>query len=373
MGALKDKIKELIRKEGPITFERFMQGALYEPGLGYYARGPAPIGREGDFYTSSHLHPAFGAMLGVQMQEMRLLMGRPAGFTVVEMGAGAGYTAADMLGYLRDKEIFAGLRYVIVEPNPENIKVQREILTEYGDKASWVSSLKEVGPVCGCVLTNELLDALPVHLIEMDNGLKEIFVGIGEDGNFIEIKDTPSTPAIAAFLEEFNVSLPDGYRTEVCLRAAGWFNEAASALTEGFILTVDYGYSSDDYYSEDRSAGTLLCYKKHRISEDPLTDIGAKDITAHVNFSALKRWANEAGLKNIGFTPQGQYLVSLGIDGLIEEIYAEKEDYAFHAAKIKGLIMPGTMGETHKVLVQYKGPGEPVLKGFELRNRIDTL
>lgn len=380
MNPLKEALADTIRKDGPITFARFMQAALYEPGLGYYASGGSRIGIEGDFYTSSHLSAAFGSMLGVQMEELWGFMGRPGEFTVLEAGAGAGHAAKDMLDYLRDKEIFGSLGYMVIEPFPHARESQKKLLRDYEEKLSWRSSLREIEPgsVTGCVLTNELLDALPVHLVVMEDELKEIFVTLHDKGRFMETSGPPSTPGLEEYFEGFDITLPEGYRTEVCLGAKEWLRDAASVLSGGFVITVDYGYDAWDYYGEDRSSGTLLCYHKHQSSGDPLTDVGEKDISVHVNFSALKRWGEEFGLKGLGFCPQSQYLVSLGLDRFIEEKYAGTEDYPFEVAKIKGLIMPGTMGETHKVLLQYKGsastpPPTEEPRGFTLRNRIDTL
>jgi len=144
-------------------------------------------------------------------------------------------------------------------------------------------------------------------------------------------------------------------------------------LSEGFVLTIDYGYPAWDYYSEERNRGTLLCYYKHRVNEDPYQNIGQQDITAHVNFSSIKKWGEEFGFKTIGFCQQGTYLISLGIDEIIKELYENERDYLFEVAKIKRLIFPGTIGETHKVLIQYKGKENPTLKGFRMKNQVNKL
>jgi SAM-dependent MidA family methyltransferase len=262
------KIMERVLEEGPITFEAFMEMALYWPGLGYYAREDAEIGRAGDFYTSPHLHRAFGAMLGRQVEEMWQTMGRPGLFHVVEAGGGRGWLARDMLDYLRDREIFGSLRYALVEMNPHLARRQRELLSQYGDRLRWASSFGELGEIRGCVITNELLDALPVHLVEMRETLREIYVGV-RGGEFVETEGPPSSAAIPSYFEEFGVRLPPGYRTEANLRMRGWLREVSSVLKEGFVLTVDYGYPAWDYYGEDRTRGTLLCYHRHRSGENP--------------------------------------------------------------------------------------------------------
>jgi SAM-dependent MidA family methyltransferase len=369
---LEQKIIEMITEKGPITFEKFMEMALYEPGLGYYSSESTEIGRSGDFYTSQHVHPAFGTMMGRQLEEMWGIIGKPQVFYVIEPGAGAGLMCMDILTYLRKREIFRSLIYVIVEMNPHVENRQKKLLAEHQEKIKWVSSLKELHGVNGCVISNELLDALPVHLVEMDDGLKEVYVTV--DGGILrETKKKTSVPTLSEYLKEFSINLPEGYRTEINLRIKDWLRELNEAMSEGFVLTVDYGYPAPDYYSEERNRGTLLCYYRHQVSEDPYINMGSQDMTAHVNFSSLKKWGEELGLTTLGFCQQGTFLVSLGIDEIIQELYANSNDYLFEVAKIKRLIFPGTLGETHKVMIQYKGKGNPELRGFSMKNRKNRL
>lgn len=419
MNPLQQKIIDKIKSEGPITFKNFMEMALYEPELGYYTSQNTKIGRAGDFYTSPHLHPVFGAMIGKQIEEMWEVMGMPSDFQIVEMGAGVGYICKDMLEYYKGvdgsgsqgakggRKIFKNLRYIIVELNPAMREQQKNLLSDFLNKVRWVSSLRELNNIKGCILSNELLDAFPVHLIEMEDEVKEIYVGI-ENETFMSYRDTkenennppspsplptgervrmrgfsgerligikgkPSTQEIADYLKEFSIELPEGYKTEINLKIKEWLKEIDDVLTEGFIITIDYGYPAWDYYCEDRNRGTLLCYHKHQVIEDPYQNIGEQDMTAHVNFSSAKKWGEELGIKTIGFCQQGRFLISLGIDKEIAKLYKESRDYLFEIAKIKKLILPGTLGETHKVMIQYKGNGEPKLKGFSIRNQKDKL
>jgi len=372
MNPLEQKIAGKIRKEGPITFETFMDMALYEPDLGYYASEDIEIGRAGDFYTSQHLHSVFGLMLGKQLEEMWETMGRPSDFHAIEPGAGAALMAMDILTYLKDRDIFSSCRYVIVEPRSFMQEKQKKLLGNYSGKVEWVNSLKDLGSKRGCILSNELLDAFPVHLVDMEDELREIYVAL-EDHNFRETEGALSTAALGDYLREFSIDLPRGYRTEINLRIKNWIESAGEVLSEGFILTIDYGYPAQDYYSEERNRGTLLCYHKHRVSEDVYLNIGEQDITAHVNFSSLRKWGEELGFKTLGFCQQGIYLMSLGIDEVIKDLYTDSHDYLFEVAKIKRLIFPGTLGETHKVMVQYKGNGDPKLRGFGMKNQKDRL
>jgi SAM-dependent MidA family methyltransferase len=378
---LKQIIIERIKSQCPISFETFMEMCLYYPQLGYYTNNSTKIGRAGDFYTSPHLHPIFGAMIGNQIEEMWNLMGKPDLFHVVEMGAGMGYLAKDVLGYLhrsavssqqsgKEKEVFRHLKYTIVELNPSVKARQQELLSEFIDKVNWVSDLKDMEPIAGCFLSNELLDAFPVRAVEMSDELMEIYVDV--KGDELTEVTVPCGKDTKEFFKEFSVELPEGFRTEVNLRIKDWLRGVSEKLSEGFVLTVDYGYPAWDYYSEERSRGTLLCYHGHQVNENPYQNVGEQDMTAHVNFSALKKWGEEAGIKTIGFCPQGTYLVSLGIDEVIPELYGDSPD-AFEIAKIKGLILTEGMGESHKVMVQYKGSGDPELRGFSLRNQVGKL
>jgi SAM-dependent MidA family methyltransferase len=372
MNPLEQKIVDRIRREGPITFETFMEMALYEPGLGYYSRESTEIGKAGDFYTSHHLHPLFGAMIGKQFEEMHGALGSPPDFRVVEFGAGAGLMCLDIMNYLTRKDLFRSIKYVIVERNPFVREKQEKLLNAYADKIKWVENPAEMNPVSGCVFSNELLDSFPVHVVEMEGSLKEIYV-TEEDGEIKEIKGPLSSEDIADYIRDFSIQLAEGYRTEVNLRIRDWMRSVNEILSEGFVLTIDYGYPAWDYYGEDRNRGTLLCYHKHQVNENPYQNIGIQDITSHVNFSSVKKWGENAGFRPLGFCRQGTYLVSLGIDEMIGELYSDSSDYLFEVAKIKRLILPGTIGESHKVMIQYKGNGKPELMGFSIKNQADGL
>lgn len=369
---LERKIVQTITREGPITFEKFMEMALYDAEFGYYRSAKARIGREGDFYTSSYLHPAFGAVVGRQLEEFWEFMGMPHEFDVLEMGAGAGYLCKDILDSLRGRGVFEALRYGIIESSPAVAEEQRLLLSDHPDRVKWFTSIPETGGIRGCLLSNELLDAFPVHLVRMEEELKEIYVVL-EGGRFAESVGPPGDPALSDYFREFSVKMERGDRTEINLRIKDWLGSAASLFSEGFVFTIDYGYTSREYHSEDRNRGTLMCYRLHQVVEDPLVNIGEQDITAHVNFSAVKKWGEEAGFETLGFCGQGAYLASLGIDEEIKRLDPASKDYLFELARIKKLIMPQGMGESHQVMIQYKGPGAPKLKGFTMRNRMKYL
>jgi SAM-dependent MidA family methyltransferase len=372
MTILEQKLIERIRREGPLTFEKFMETALYEPKYGYYASDNAAIGREGDFFTSSHLHPAFGRTIARQIEEMWAVMTRPADFTVVEMGPGEGYASIDVLGYLRERECYNSIHYRIVERNPAMRQRQERRLAEFSDKVSWFTSLKEMDRFRGCLFSNELLDALPVHVVRMEDELKEVYV-TAREGSLGEEAGPLSTGDISRYFQEMNIRLEKGYQTEVNLRILDWLNEVNSVLKEGFVLTIDYGYTAREYYSEDRDRGTLVCYYRHHFGDNPFCNVGEQDITAHVNFSSLKMWGEQLGLQTAGFTSQGAFLISLGIEGDIRELDQNSRDFPFELARIKRLFLPQGLGESHMVMVQYKGGTMPALSGFTLRNRVRYL
>jgi len=375
--SLSDVIKNVIRSRGPITFERFMDMALYYPEKGYYNSYQNRIGRTGDFYTSPHLHEMFGAILARQVEECWELIGRPEHFMVVEQGAGRGYLALDLLNYLKGRDCYKDIKYFIIEISPKGLEFQRDLLREHEGKVCWVNGLDEIGNFQGCYLSNELVDAFPVHIVTMDNGLQEVFVDLDGD-HFVETLGTPSTNEIVEYMDLYRIAISSGYRTEVNLRVRPWINTVTKYLDEGFVITIDYGYDARDYYREERDRGTLLCYFRHQVRENPFEHVGEQDITAHVNFSDIKKWGEHAGLRTLGYCAQGTYLVSMGLDEIIIEKYNPEviepdENYQFEMAKIKGLITPGGMGESHKVMIQYKGDRDVALRGFTIRNRLHIL
>ncbi len=209
-----------------------MSLALYDPEFGYYTRPRTVIGRAGDFYTSPHLHRIFGMMIGRQMEEMWEIMGRPDRFQIVEMGAGMGYLAKDMLDYISTKELFGHIDYTIVELNPAVREQQKTLLSEHAGKISWVSGLGDIGTVAGCFLSNELLDALPVHLVVMRDELMEVFVSLPEapDNEHVDMLtevERPCNNAIAAYMQEFSIDLRKGYKTEINLKIKDWLTEVS--------------------------------------------------------------------------------------------------------------------------------------------------
>jgi SAM-dependent MidA family methyltransferase len=289
--------------------------ALHAPAVGYYARRGNPVGAAGDFYTSAELHPGFAALIGRQVQQLWLALDRPAPFMVHEGGPGSGLFARDLLDSLRAAapDLYTALRYGLEETSPALREIQQRTLAHAGHLglANWVESPAEHGPV-NLVFANELLDALPVHLVETRAGqLVELYVAWSDDRAFLQ-PGRPSTPLLVAYFERLGLQLVEGCRAEVNLAALDWLRAAARSIGRGLLLVLDYGYPAEILYSPSRRSGTLLCYYRHTLSSDPLRRIGDQDITSHVDFSSA-RWAGEsAGLTTLGLVSQSSLLHNLG-------------------------------------------------------------
>lgn len=376
MTSLEKDIIEIL-KTRDLSFEEFMQRALYTPELGYYMKEQPVIGRGGDFYTSSSIEGFFSVLMGIQTEEIWQAMGYPQEFVFLEFGSGTGHFALDMLSYLKNRPIYEALKYIIVELNPHRIRQQRTLLSDHEAVLTWISDIEEAAPFEGIIFSNELLDAFAVSVVVIKDGMPmELWLSLS-DGKITECLK-PIRPEIRRYILEFcpdmldGTSYEEGYRTEINLRIKDWLSDCSTHLKRGFIITVDYGYSALDYYSPDRNRGTLLCYYKHSVNEDPYINIGEQDITAHVNFSSLKKWGEELGLKTCGFASQGVFLASLDIERAIKYLYGANPD-AFAIARLKTLLVPQGLGESHKVMVQSKGLPEIRLRGFELSNRVRYL
>jgi len=349
-----------------ITFAQFMELALYDAQAGYYATKAVDIGAQGDFFTSPHLGNDFGELLAVQFAQMWEIMGQPVPFTLVEMGAGQGILAADILKYLYKnyQDFFKALEYVIVELSP-GLKQRQQLLKGLAaDKVYW-RNLEEIADnsLIGCCFSNELVDAMPVHLfLYQDGQLGEVYVSTSEQSAFIEIVSTPSTPRLANYFDLVGVDIAQiagngSYRSEINLAALDWLSTIAQKLQRGYLLTIDYGYAATRYYNPMRSQGTLQCYYRHQHHNNPYINIGRQDITAHVDFTALERWGEQCGLHKLGFTQQGLFLMALGLGERIAAISnstADLNQLLQRRDALHQLIDPQGLGG-FGVLVQTKG------------------
>jgi SAM-dependent MidA family methyltransferase len=360
-------IGEEIARHGPMTFARFMDLALYAPGLGYYMQDAERIGARGDYYTSSSLHPLFGQMIARQIEEM-------AGYcdgtlTVIEQGAGKGALACDILSALDQvPDLGSRLAYLIIERSPAMVERQRRLLDPWATsgRVRWAEVLP-ASPIRGCVVSNELVDAFPVHrVLQQDGRLAELYVG-ASSGGFADVVGPPSTPELEAYLRRVGVTLAEGQQAEINLAAVEWIREVGRALARGFVLTVDYGYPADELYAPRRKRGTLLAYFQHRTNEAFYERIGRQDLTAHVDWTTLALAGREVGLEVTGWTDQTSFLLGLGAAEAAEAWLAGAADETERErtlAGIRGLLDPRDMGRTFQVLIQHKGLIPPCLRGL---------
>ncbi|WP_088891586.1 class I SAM-dependent methyltransferase [Leptolyngbya ohadii] len=373
-----------------ITFAEFMDLALYEPQHGYYARFQSKIGAQGDFATSPHLGSDFGELLAVQFAQMWETLDRPNPFTLVEMGAGQGLLAQDIVRHLHKNyyECFAALRYVIVEKSPAFVAEQKarlkSLIDSWGEIQWQTWEDIPADSIVGCCFSNELVDAFPVHRVVITNGqLQEIYIAIGSeisadpalasDANFVEVLGEPSTPRLTEYFQHLGIDLaafPNHYRTEVNLAAIGWLHTVSDRLKQGYLLTIDYGYPAHRYYNPTRSTGTLQCYYRHAHHDNPYRAIGYQDITAHVNFTALEQHGTAAGLEAIGFTQQGLFLMALGLGDRLMALSQPDPDLNLQIIlqrreALHGLMNPIGLGN-FGVLIQSKGlPQNISLQGLQ--------
>jgi SAM-dependent MidA family methyltransferase len=419
------KISDAIRQRGPITVAAFMDLALYDSDIGYYARAAQRSGRAGDFFTSVDVGPIFGELLEQQIAEMAAIVEaglkacapttgnvaedtpveaglktRPttteetlvgqdfspasSSFDLIEAGAGNGRLSADILRAMkrRDPAIYDRLRLHLVEASAAARAAQAATL---GDVADRIASSSAALPdrFEGVLVANELLDALPAHQVVMRAGqLREVYVDAraGTEG-FTLVEGPPSTPALIEYLERLGVILEDGWRVEINLQAIGWVREAARRLARGFIILIDYGHDAQRLYSASHAGGTLTTFSRHTSrgpeqGPDPssapawLQRPGDQDITAHVDFTSVRDAASAEGCTTLGFVDQTYFL--MGILGSQASLDAQGSTGADLRTRmcLKTLLMPGGLGSTHKVLILGKRVGTPKLMGVSFGGRV---
>lgn len=356
MEKLKKVLAEKIEKVGPITFADFMEIALYYPELGYYTGSKNKIGKEGDFYTATNVSELFGETIaGRLLAALEDIGAKDA--NIIEIGAGTGQLAFDILSELRDEDIFEGLNYFIVEKSPDFIFRQSQKLSEFKDKVIWTDTLEiSKDPIAGVILQNEVVDAFSVHKITMTkDGLKEIYVDHDED--FREVIKEPSTGRLLKYMKTYGCEIDDGQVAEVNLAAIDWMTQLGKMLKKGIVVTIDYGGAAAEIYSKSRMYGTLNYYYRHELVDSPFKHLGEQDITSHVNFSALEKRGEEIGLETISFESMANFLMRNGIIERVENIQnSDISDNLKIKARlaIKNLIMPQAMGDRFKVLIQEK-------------------
>ena len=347
---------------------------LYHPEFGYYMQARERTGVAGDYFTSADLHPVFARLMARQAAAMWEILGRPAPFAWVEMGAGRGLFARDFLTWTTENlpDFAAALAYFAIEPGPAQRArlLERLNQAELGKSVRLAENIDEFEPVVGGFFSNELVDAFPVSVVTRHGGrLKEIYV-TAEGNNLIEKLGPLSNKAVAAYVARYAKSLEEGHRVEVNLSALRWIPSVAGKLARGFVITIDYGDLAEFLYTEERPRGTLLVYRGHTTSEDFFSTPGENDLTAHLNFTSLIDTGRECGLEFTGFTTQEKFLMALGEANEFADLYdaGQNELQKLQARlKLKRLISPVGMGTVFKVLVQHKGVPAPRLTGLKYR------
>ncbi len=381
---------------GRLPFARYMQEVLYAPGLGYYQAGQRRFGAAGDFVTAPESFPLFGRSLARQCAQVFACLG---GGDLLELGAGSGALAQSLLAELAALDALSG-RYLILEPSADlrarqQARFERHCPPALRARVHWLDGLPD--GFQGVVVANEVVDAMPVHrLVKREGGFRELWVRLR--GDELAWEEGPlSAPDLDRPLVPWRAALPEGYVTEVRPVAGAWLHSVAEGFAAGLILIIDYGYPAAEYYHPQRSAGTLMCYHRHRAHDDPFHLPGLQDITAHVDFTALAEAAVEAGLGVAGYTTQAAFLQGCGILELAERESAAggSGDWGAGkggsggaaagkglprrqvelAAQLRRLLLPGEMGEAFKVLALSRNLPQPPegLLGFSIRDERGRL
>lgn len=364
---LSDRIAAEIAARGPISFARFMEWALYDAEFGYYACGAPRVGRQGDFFTNVSVGAVFGRVLADQFVEMAGRLDGGKSFRIVEQGAGDGTLASDILAGLPSE---LPVEYWIVEPLRALRETQEKTLAGCGRTIRWFESVAALPQFSGVHFSNELVDALPFHLVRSTGeGWEELCVAV-EEGRFVFAPSRPSDEIHSALGRL--PARPAGYTTEVRPAAEAWLAGVATRLEEGFVLLADYGFSRDRLYAPHRTEGTFSCYRAHRRDADPLAEPGCKDITAHVDFTALQEVAEQAGLRLEGFTDQHHFLVGAAQDYL--RSLSGPPDTASQKSlrALQTLFHPESMGtQFHYLAFSRKVPSSRPLAGFQFARALE--
>lgn len=382
--ALASRLVDRIARDGPLTVAAFMEAALYDPGEGYYIRAAQRSGRQGDFFTSVDAGPLYGEMLAGFVARVWAALGRPDSLDLVEAGAGNGRLMRDVLDTLarEDRDLYGRLRVHLAERSPAAREAQRTSLAAHGPV---IRSIGDDPPasIRGLLFANELLDALPVHRVRMtQGGLVEVLV-TAREGRLVLTEGPVSTPALEAYLRAVDVALAPGQVADVSLAARDWCARAALSLARGYLLLVDYGREASRLFASGTACGTLRSYAGHQVDPGPrsglvpapigatptdddagtpawLLEPGLRDLTAHVDFTTVRRTLEDSGLRTLLETDQTRWLLGLG---LLERIAGPQAEDSLPALRrrlqAKTLVAPGGPGTTHRVLLAGT-PGLPL-------------
>jgi len=349
MNDIEKTIISEIKEKGPITFKDFMNIALYDNHNGYYSAGRAEIGKKGDFYTSPHVHTAFGEVIANFILRAKDFIGNDK-FTIVEIGSGKGYLALDILNYIySNSDEYNNINYIIIEKY--NNSLTKELL-KFQNKINIYNNIDELSNTYdGIIISNELFDSLPFHkIIYKDNKLKEYYIDY-VNSKFSETVKDISDPEIFTYIDRYKLKFINLKHLEVNLIAGEYLKKITGILNSGFILTIDYGFLSEELFSNEKPDGTYRCFYKHTINSNTYQNIGKQDITADVDFSNLIITGNKIGLEKLKYTTQAQFLIDWGILDIYEKSL-ELDKKGSNA--IKNLFLPAMIGNYFKVLIQMK-------------------
>ncbi|MFI5116005.1 MAG: class I SAM-dependent methyltransferase [Terriglobales bacterium] len=367
---LRRRIADEIRRHGPMPFSRYMQMCLYEPELGYYSRLREQFGKAGDFYTSSDVHAVFGRLLARQFEEMWRALDSPERIDVIELGPGRGLFARDVLDWSAKQfpEFARALRYALVEQSAHLRDRLQERLAEHlaAERARVFASLETAASRAGeniIVFGNEFFDALPVEVVDYRGGLR---IGV-ENGKFVETFVRPSA-AEAEFLDRYSVHPEAGERVEAAPMSLEWMERIAEVFRgkRGFLVAIDYGYTREEQLA-GRHRDTVMSYRQHTVSASPYEAPGEQDITAHVNFTAIRERGVQRGLEPVALLTQSQFLIGIGEETEFADAFQECElpqERAKVALQLKHLISPTGMGETFQVLLMSAGVAKEKAAGL---------
>lgn len=339
---------------GWISFARFMEQVLYRPGLGYYTAGARKFGAAGDFVTAPEMSALFGRAVARQVMQV-LTRSAPC---VLEVGAGSGRLAADLLLEL---ERLGGLpeRYFILDLSADLRERQQQTIAAAAphllSRVSWLDRLP--ARFSGVVLANELLDAMPAHVVAWrEDGIFDRGVALDADGGFTW-QERPATGALLAAARQIGeqCQLPPGFESEISLAVSSWAAEWGHRLDRGALLLIDYGFPRREFYHQQRGRGTLMCHYRHHAHPDPFYLPGLQDVTVHVDFTAVIAGAHGAGLDLLGYASQGQFLLNCGILDLLADLPNGTPEYIRAAGAVNTLLMPHEMGELFKVIAIGRG------------------
>ncbi|MBI5048838.1 MAG: SAM-dependent methyltransferase [Deltaproteobacteria bacterium] len=400
------EIKTQIQKKGVITFAEFMDIALYWPQKGYYTSDRIKWGKNGDYLTNIDVSPVFGKLLAFQLNQMWQILDCPPQFTIVEIGAGRGNLLLQIKNTLEGSypDFYKIVDFKLVDISPVRgpwvksinqtlgnsndvassngtnpVSIKNPTLSSpdgYFEKTSFHTAMEEIKQnITGCIISNELIDAFPAHRIIQDNGrLKEIYVGYKDEG-FVEITGELSNKSLNGYLERLEITLEQGQRTEVNLRAIDWIKSVGALLNRGFIVTIDYGLPARELFRPGRN-GSIQCHYRHTMNDNPFQMIGYQDITSKVDFTSIAMAGKDVGLEITGFTTQSYFLIGIGILEQFKEIgelgINNLDTFRWNQG-IKELMLPGGMGDDFKVLIQHKDVESPILKGFSFKDLKYTL